>query len=44
MDSEDEIWFYIRNNAAGIKVMNSILAVYTALLVYLCYKLKVSQD
>ena len=44
MDSEDEIWFYIRNNAAGIKIMNSILAVYTGLLVYLCYKLKISQD
>ena len=44
MSSEDEIWFYIRNNATGIKIMNSILAVYTALLVYLCYKLKIQED
>ena len=44
MDSEDEIWFYIKNNASGIKIMNSILALYIGLLAYLCYRLKIQED
>ena len=33
----DEIWFYMRNNTSGIKILNTILAFYIIILVFLCY-------
>ena len=35
-ESVDEIWFYIKNDAQGIKILNKILAVYILMFVILC--------
>ena len=38
-DDADEIWFYIKDDATGIKFLNSILFIYIVLLALLCIKL-----
>ena len=36
-ESHDEIWFYLRSNMQGMKLLNTILALYIVMMVYLCY-------
>ena len=36
-DGVDEIWFYIKNDGQGVKILNTILALYILMLAILCY-------
>ena len=43
-ESVDEIWFYMKNDAQGIKILNAILAVYIIMLATLCYILQTQEE
>ena len=36
-ESLDEVWFYIRSNMQGMKLLNTILGLYIIMMIYLCY-------
>ena len=36
-ESLDEVWFYLRSNMQGMKLLNTILGLYIVMMVYLCY-------
>ena len=43
-ESLDEVWFYMKNNMQGIKILNTILALYIAMMVYLCVSMHYQED
>ena len=43
-ESVDEIWFYMKKDAQGIKIINTVLALYIFMLATLCYILQTQEE